>query len=172
MVSLKMYLDSAQKNADEIEKYWNVKDIKNTTIKVHALKSTSRVIGALKLGDFAAQLEKAGESGDTETLEREIGNLLTQYRELAKELEPLNDIKDDGASDDRPVITEKDMKEAYTALSEFCASFDYDSVVNIVESLERYRFPEDEATRFDALKKAVDNFDYELIPGILSGGEK
>jgi hypothetical protein len=64
------------------------------------------------------------------------------------------------------------FRQAYTALSEFCASFDYDSVVNIVESLERYRFPEDEATRFDALKKAVDNFDYELIPGILSGGEK
>lgn len=172
MVTLKMYLDSAQKNADEIEKYLKVGDIQNITIKVHALKSTSRVIGALKLGDLAAQLEKAGEAGDTETLEREIGNLLTQYRELAKELEPLNDIKDDGASDDRPIITEKDMKEAYTALSEFCASFDYDSVVNIVESLERYRFPEDEATRFDALKKAVDNFDYELIPGILSGGEK
>ncbi|MBQ3913250.1 MAG: Hpt domain-containing protein, partial [Lachnospiraceae bacterium] len=171
MVTLKMYLDAGPKNADDIEKYWNVRDLKNTTVKVHALKSTSRVIGALKLGDFAARLEKAGDSGDTDTLEREIGDLLTQYRELVKKLEPLRDIEDGGAEDDRPLISEKDMKEAYTALEEFCASFDYDSVVNIVESLENYRFPEEEATRFDAVKKAVDNFDYDLIPGILSGGE-
>lgn len=171
MLTLKMYLDAGPKNADEIEKYWSVKDLKNTTIKVHALKSTSRVIGALKLGDLAAKLEKAGDSGDTDTLDRELGDLLTQYRQLISDLEPLNDIKDDEAEDDRPVISEKDMKEAYTALTEFCASFDYDSVVNIVESLKGYRFPEEEATRFDAVKKAVDNFDYDKIPGILSGGE-
>ncbi|MCR5331064.1 MAG: response regulator, partial [Lachnospiraceae bacterium] len=171
MVTLKMYLDAAPKNVDDIERYWNVRDLKNTTIKVHALKSTSRVIGALKLGDFAARLEKVGESGDTETLERELGDLLNQYRELIRELEPLNEIKDDESGDDRPLITEQYMKEAYAALAEFCASFDYDSVVNIVESLDAYRFPEEEATRFDAVKKAVDNFDYDLIPGILSGGE-
>ena len=171
MVTLKMYLDAAARNADDIEKYWKVRDLKNTTIKVHALKSTSRVIGALKLGDFAAALEKAGESGDTDTLDKELGKLLEEYRELAGELEPLNEIGDEGAADDRPLISEQDMKEAYAALSEFCASFDYDSVVNIVESLESYRFPEEEITRFDAVKKAVDNFDYDMIPGILSGGE-
>ena len=171
MVTLKMYLDAAARNADDIEKYWKVRDLKNTTIKVHALKSTSRVIGALKLGDFAAALEKAGESGDTDTLDKELGKLLEEYRALAGELEPLNEIGDEGAADDRPLISEQDMKEAYAALSEFCASFDYDSVVNIVESLESYRFPEEEITRFDAVKKAVDNFDYDMIPGILSGGE-
>ena len=172
MVTLKMYLNAADKNADDIEKYWNVRDLKNVTIKVHALKSTSRVIGALKLGEFAGRLEKAGESGDTDTLEREIGKLLAEYRALAKELEPLKDLDNDAAGDDRPIISDRDMKEAYTAIAEFCASFDYDSVVNIVESLDSYRFPEEEATRFDAIKKAVDNFDYDLIPGILSGGEK
>ncbi len=170
MVTLKMYLDSAAKNAEEIEKFWAVKDLKNTTVKVHALKSTSRVIGALRLGDFAARLEKAGDSGDTETLDKELGELLVQYRKLIADLEPLNDLNDGSEADDRPVITQKDMEEAYTALSEFCESMDFDSVVNIVESLNGYRFPEDEATRFDAIRKAVDNFDYDLIPGILSGG--
>ncbi len=169
MATLKMYLEAAPRNAEEIERYWSVRDIKNTTIKVHALKSTSRVIGALKLGDFAAQLEKAGDSGDTETLEKELGELLSQYRELAEELEPLSDIKSNEESDTRPLITEEDMKEAYTAILEFCASYDFDSVVNVVESLDDYRFPEEEATRFEAVKKAVDNFDYDMIPGIISG---
>jgi hypothetical protein len=41
-----------------------------------------------------------------------------------------------------------------------------------MESLKGYSFPEDEYTRFEALKKAVLNFDYEEIPTILTGGEK
>ena len=172
MITLKMYLDAAPRNADDIEKYWAVRDLKNTTIKVHALKSTSRVIGALRLGDFAARLEKAGDMGDTDTLDNEIDELLTRYRKLIGELEPLNEADNEAADDGRPLISGQDLNEAYTALSEFCDSYDYDSVVHIVESLSGYRFPEEEATRFDAIKKAVDNFDYELIPGILSGGER
>ena len=171
MSTLEMYLDAAPKNMDDIKKYWATRDLKNTTVKIHALKSTSRLIGAVKLGDFAARLEKAGEAGDAVTLEREISDLLKQYSELVKELEPLNDIKDDDIEDDRAVISHKDIKNAYTDILEFCNSFDYDSVGNMVESLEKYRFPEDEASRFVNLKKAVDNFDYDLIPEILSEKE-
>ncbi len=169
MSTLKMYLDTASKNADEIESFWAARDIKNTTIKIHALKSTSRVIGALELGEFAAKLEKAGDLGDTDMIDRELPALITQYRQLAEELKPLNEQDDSGADDDRPLITEQELSEAYRTLSEFCESFDFDSVVHVVQSLERYRIPEDEATRVDAIIKAVDNFDYEMIPGIIKG---
>ena len=169
MTTLKMYLDTAPQNADEIENFWASKDIRNTTIKVHALKSTSRVIGALELGEYAARLEKAGDMGDTETLDRELSDLLSRYRKLAEDLKPLNEHGEAGGDDTRPLITAEELREAFRALSEFCASFDFDSVVHIAESLEKYRIPEDEATRVDAIIKAVDNFDYELIPGIIDG---
>ncbi|MBQ3790835.1 MAG: response regulator [Lachnospiraceae bacterium] len=91
MDALMIYLGGAEKKADEIEKYWAAGDIKNTTVKVHALKSSSRSIGALKLGEFAARLEEAGNSGDQETLEKELGELLARYRQLARDLAPLNE---------------------------------------------------------------------------------
>ena len=89
--ALMMYMGSAEKKAEEIEKYRAAGDIKNVTIKVHALKSASRSIGALKLGEFAERLEKAGDSGDQETLYQELDKLLLRYRQLARDLEPLND---------------------------------------------------------------------------------
>ena len=92
MMILRMYQDSAEKKAEEIEEYWAAGDIKNTTVKIHALKSASRSIGALELGEFAARLEKAGDNGDTDTLEKELGSLLSGYRQLAGELEPLKDL--------------------------------------------------------------------------------
>jgi len=168
MSTLKMYYEAAGKNADEIEDYWKIRDIKNTTVKIHALKSTSKVIGAEKLGEFAAKLEKAGDSGDIETLEKEINDLIQEYRKLAGQLAPLADAKEDKAGGDLPVISEKELKEQYEALTEAANSFDYDKVVNIVKNLEKCGFPEEEKAKFDAVKKAVDNFDYNLIPEILS----
>ena len=91
-MALETYLGSAAKKAEEIEKYWAAKDIKNTTIKVHGLKSSSHAIGALKLGEFAARLEEAGNSGDSETLDKELGEFIARYRQLARDLEPLNDL--------------------------------------------------------------------------------
>ncbi len=90
--TLRMYMGSAEEKAREIEDYRAAGDIKNTTVKIHALKSASRAIGALALGEFAARLEKAGNSGDTDTLDKELGKLIAGYRQLAKDLEPLNDL--------------------------------------------------------------------------------
>ena len=169
MLTLKLYHDTAAKNAEEIENYWAAGDIKNTTIKVHALKSTSRVIGALELGEFAARLEKAGDGGDIRLLEEELSELIARYRKLAKDLEPLSEQTAPDKDDTRPFIEAGALEEFYKNLGEFCENFDFDSVVNLVESLSGYRIPDDEATRVDAIRKAVDNYDYEMIPGILSG---
>ncbi len=94
IMALEMYLSSAEQKAEEIEKYWTAGDIKNTTVKVHALKSASRAIGALELGEFAARLEQAGNNGDTDTLDKELVELISGYRQLAKDLEPLKDYEE------------------------------------------------------------------------------
>ena len=54
---------------------WRVRDISNTTVKVHALKSTSRAIGAESLGSLAEKLELAGKSGDEAFLDAELAGL-------------------------------------------------------------------------------------------------
>ena len=91
--TLQTFLETAEKNADDIEKYWAERDMKNTTTKVHALKSTARAVGAVRLGEFAARLESAGKSGDETMLEKELPILLEDYRKLASDLTPLNEIE-------------------------------------------------------------------------------
>jgi CheY-like chemotaxis protein len=91
--ALQMYLESAEKKSKEIENNWASRDIQNVTIKVHGLKSSSRAIGAVELGELAERLEKAGKDGDTDTLEKELGELLERYRQLASDLEPLRDLE-------------------------------------------------------------------------------
>ena len=173
MITLKAYLDNAFDNADAIESSWKDKDLKKTTILVHALKSTSRVIGALKLGDLAEELEKAGDSKDLQKLEKDIPVLLEKYRNLASLLVPLySDDKKETEDVSKPLISDDKLNEAYEALLEFCEAFDFDSVSHIIESLRVYSIPEKERARYDSLVKAVDNYDYDLIPGIIDRGKK
>ena len=163
------YLETAETNADEIEKYWREGDVRNTTVKVHALKSTSRVIGASELGAFAEKLEKAGNENDMETLAANIDRLIADYRRLAGKLAPL--AGDAANEEDLPVISSENLAQAYAAIREFYAALDYDSASYVIESLSGYRIPDSEKERCEKLKKAAFNFDYDLIPGILEKGD-
>ncbi|MBQ9631797.1 MAG: DegV family EDD domain-containing protein, partial [Lachnospiraceae bacterium] len=58
--ALSIFNRTIEERADEIEQYFNEKDYKNYTIKVHALKSSARIIGAREISAMAAELEEAG----------------------------------------------------------------------------------------------------------------
>ena len=59
-----------------------MQDYENYTIKVHALKSSARVIGASNLSDMAKDLEAAGKAGDIEKIKNDTAGLLKAYIEL------------------------------------------------------------------------------------------
>ena len=53
----------------------------------------------------------------------------------------------------------------------FSDNLDYDSMAHVVDILSGYRIPDRELPRWGKLRNAVVNFDYELIPDILSEGD-
>ena len=58
--ALKLFAESAMDKADEIERYLREEDWENYTIKVHALKSSARLIGAMPLSEAAKHQEALG----------------------------------------------------------------------------------------------------------------
>ena len=58
-------------------------DLKNYEVLVHALKSTSKMIGAAKLSEAAYTLEKAAKDGDEETIRKGHDGAMTEYKRLA-----------------------------------------------------------------------------------------
>ena len=58
--TIRAFYDDITKNADEIERLLADDDYENYTIKVHALKSAARLIGATALSKDAAKLEEYG----------------------------------------------------------------------------------------------------------------
>ncbi len=163
--TLTVYAQSARSGADEIERCWKERDIENVTIKVHALKSTSRVVGAMRLGDFAERLEKAGNDGDIHTFEKDMDELIANYRALGNALSPLVDTGDD---EDLPEMPAEKLEEAYAAIRELAQVFDYDSVTYIMDELSGMRPPAEEKERFERLKEAVSKPDWDMINSVLN----
>ena len=162
--AVRTFLDTAENNIADIERYRRENDTRSLTVKIHALKSTSRIIGAEELGAFAEMLEKAGNNNNVEVLEKNVDKLLSDYRRLTEALAPLG--QPDTVTDKPPISREK-LKEAYNAILEFSEALDYDSVEYVIKSLDSHSIPDDEAERVKKLKKAALNYDHELIPEIL-----
>ena len=159
--TLETFYKSIDVNAASIEEFLNAGDIRNYTIKVHALKSSARLIGAEQLSADAKYLEECGDESSDESIKQiheRTPKLLADYRSCKEKLSPL--FADD---ENLPEIAPEDLREIYEAVKEFAYSFDIDSIDGIIEQARKYKIPEDEASRFEAVETAARNMDWDEL---------
>ena len=152
----KDFIGAALDNSAAIEGFWKSGDLKNYTIKVHALKSSSRLIGAMGLSEKAAYLEKCGDDGKKDEIDAKTPDLLAYYRQL---YDKLSKIEESNEADDRELIEPERLQEAYMAIAEMVRSFDFDGADDVLKMLEVYRIPDDEAEKYNNIKKLVSRLD-------------
>ena len=164
--TLAIYGKSAPASADEIENLWAAGDLANTTVKVHAIKSLSRAIGAEEIGALAEKLELAGKAGETEPLEKELPGLLSRIRAVCSALTPL--VADEEVpDDDLPEIDQEELQDAYCTLKDVAESMDAKTAQHIIKLLSGYKLPEADKERVAKVKKAIESFDWDQISEIL-----
>lgn len=164
--ALTVFAESILPGAKEITEFYLSEDWKNYTTKVHALKSSARIIGAFELSDRAKRLEDAGNSGYIEEIKAWNDDLIRLYKGYAAKLEPL--IKKDVHVDtEKPPIDDAALSEAYEALNEVSLSYDYDSFMFVLKSLDEYQLPEEAAHKHKQLKAAASKPDWDEIHRLL-----
>lgn len=173
METVRIYLDSAPDNREKIEKYFEKGNIQDYTTKVHALKSSSRIIGVKSLGDLAEKLEKAGNDKDISYIAENTPELLKLYKELTDILDTAVTeyySLDEDDDEDKEEITPDKLKEAYSAIAETAQMFDYDSMSMVMGMLDKYRIPDSEKEKYETLKKAFRDADWDEINNVLGYG--
>ena len=165
IAALTVYANAVNSVANEIESYYKAEDWKNYTIKVHALKSSSRVIGAGELSERAKRLEDAGNFGYIDEIKQDTPSLLELYRSYAKKLKPLIKVEEDNI--DKPLIDETELAEAFEAMKDAAATFDYDSLMFMFQSLDEYRLPDDKAKVYKQIKEAAAKLDWATINSLI-----
>ena len=154
------YYRSGYDRYNEIKNAYDNEDWKDYTIKVHALKSSSRQIGAFELGDMAEKLENAGKDLDMETITANTMSTLDKFNELLESLS-----KNFGAQevDDRMLmdLSEDVMANILNELLEACDNLDMDSMENCKNELKKYKHDEKRQALLDEMYDAIDNIDVD-----------
>ncbi|MCR4762596.1 MAG: DegV family EDD domain-containing protein [Lachnospiraceae bacterium] len=169
---LRIFMESIDGKSRELDDYYNSEDWENYTIKVHALKSSARLIGAGKLADDAWALERAGNDGDLETIRKNHARLLSDFKGYLPILAPLFEEQPEEAEEDTGEGNGEDsvrheqihrvmIESAYEALREAAGRRDDAALRKTFSELEEYRFPEVEAERLARLKRAYSQKDFD-----------
>ena len=84
---LKIFYDSIDDKLSEITTAYDSEDWENYTIKVHALKSSAKLVGAMKLSEDALGLENAGKGKDIDYIRAHNEEVVVQLKRYKKDLE-------------------------------------------------------------------------------------
>jgi signal transduction histidine kinase/response regulator RpfG family c-di-GMP phosphodiesterase len=165
--SKKLYLDVLNKyyrvmdsKAEVIKKAYDEEDWEQYTIEVHALKSSSRQIGALELASDAEQLENAGKKKDIGFIRANTESLLNLYSSYKPVLaEYFGDSAEGGDSAEE--LTEDMLKELLSTVETASENLDMDAMEKVTETIKSTSHDKKYDEALNELLEAVESFDFE-----------
>ena len=81
---LNEYAVSYPEKSEKIKESFSAENWKEYGVYVHALKSTSKMIGAMELSELAAKLEEAAAKSDTDTIKGKQDLMMKRYEAVAR----------------------------------------------------------------------------------------
>ena len=167
--TMKLFAEAYAENRAAIQNFFDAQDWKNYTIRVHALKSSARIIGASGLGAQAAALEAAGNAGDVTKIQAETPRLFKLYAACIDVLQPIAPTPTaEKTTDAKELLTPEELAEVYEALKEVAATFDYDSAQFVLEDIAGKEAPESERDHFHAVCQAAKKPDWMALQNLLN----
>ncbi len=162
---LKIFYDSLDSLAGDIEALYESGNWKDYTIKIHALKSSARIIGATAFGEEAQLLENAGKSVDVAYIREKHDGFMAEYRSFKAPLAEL--FADGNSSEDKPEADAVLMETVYDGLLSAAEDMDTEQIEDIFAEMEGYSIPDSDRELWDQLTEAANQFDYDIIVQLL-----
>ena len=161
---VKTFYESLDHKADVIENALDIGDLDLYAIKVHALKSAARVMGARSLASLAKDLEYAAKDGDTDTVNSQTDALLDLYRSFKDKLVKIEDVTiEPEPAPSKLSISDTELSNAFDALKKFVKEMDYDAIEMILAELSQYDIPSDASDKVAAFSDALKDYNWATM---------
>ena len=167
---LKEYYRIIDKKYNLIKEYEQKEQWKEYTIEVHALKSSSRQIGALELAAVAERMESAGNAKDAALIHETTPAMLESYYSYKNILAPY--FEEQSERQDGKQANKDELQGFFTQMKEAIDNLDMDAMEEVVKDMRRYSYIGDQKKLFDDLKNAVEDIDTEKCEQILAEWDK
>ena len=148
-----------------IQEYYDTQNWKGYTIEVHALKSSSRQIGAAGLAKKAELLEKAGNELDLDTIHANTQEALDEYRHYYEILSPYFTETQNQATKE---LTDEILQEVFAEIGHAIEELDTDLLEEAVSRLGAYKLDAAYSEYYNRMRKAVDDMDAYACEDIMT----
>lgn len=171
MAALKDYYQLILPKAKRIKELEEAEEWDGYTIEVHALKSSSKQVGALELSEQAALLEAAGKARNIPLIRKRTDKMLELYVEYAKILRPFFEDESD-SSENSPEATAELLKSLFEKMREALEELDMDKMDEVLAEFKSYSYPSNMQEYLNQLTLSVESLDVDSCMSILEFWEK
>ena len=165
---LKLFYTSLDEKVSEIESFCAAGDYANYTIKVHAIKSSARIIGAVEFGEAAQALENAGKSSDLDYIRNHHEQFMETLRGFKESLAKIFSVDET----DKPEADADLMTDVFEEIKSAAEDMDCDRLQDIFSEMSDYKIPNNFAELWTSLEEATAKYDYETILNLLARSKK
>ena len=157
------FAESAARNLPVIRSDWEKKDWADYQIRVHALKSTARQIGANELSDLAQKQELAAKDRSIPEIEAGAENLLRSYEQTVQRLRKI--LHPDADTEQTPEeaqqeIPLEDLRNALAKAKACIENFEAESALETLRPLASCSFADSTVgDKLRAIMDALESFD-------------
>lgn len=168
--NIKGYLTDSETNRERIKKEFDAENWNDFKIHVHALKSTSRIVGAVHMAYLAEQMEKAAGSEDISYITANFEDLVYEHEQLCLDLEHLLAAPSVRDMISGPIEVEQTPDSYVAEAEQFLQGVqeydvDFESLRSFCNCYPAGMPLQEERAE---LSQAVEDFDYEAISRILA----
>ncbi|MBQ7706546.1 MAG: Hpt domain-containing protein, partial [Lachnospiraceae bacterium] len=166
--ALTIFAMSIDEKSKDIEEFL-ANNIQMYILRVHSLKSMSKLVGANELSQLAAALEAAGKKGDMDIIKDKTKELINLYQSFKEPLLRFTDevlISNDEKEKLLPPVSDETLKDAYMSMAEFTYCYDSGSIKMVLDALKDYRLKTEDALKVKAVRKALKKLDWEELRNI------
>ncbi len=162
---LEKYFSAIKAKAEIIKNSEITEDIKTYTIEVHALKSSSKQIGAMELSAMAAELEACGHAEDIATIHAKTDALIEKYLSYYDVLAPQFSTEE---AEDKPKIQTEQLMELLERMQSAADELDMDAMEEVSGEMDMFSYDCEGTELKNRLIEAAANVDVDSIEEIVS----
>lgn len=134
---------------------------------MHALKSSSRQIGAMELASIAERMEVAGNTGETELIKEVTPRMLEKYIQYKEILSSYFKEEDMAQGELREDVNSKELREFFAKMKDAMDNLDMDAMEEVINGMKHYTYSGIQNDYFEQLKNAVEDIDTEQCEEIM-----
>ena len=162
---LKIFRESMADKKEELNRFYGEGDLGNYTIRIHALKSSLRIIGAAAAGEEAQKLENAGKAGDKDYIGSHHMGFMEVYGRME---EPVSAVLSRYASDaGRPEADPDFMEAVFEEIRSAAEEMDCEMLDGIFEEMREYRITSERKDVYEKIVAAAERYEYGTIIALL-----